>query len=69
MPDRIVSNAKNRTNIQHKFEMCNEPLNRDNNPEGIVNSMTGRIPPDSGIVANYVVTGNEPMKAFETSCP
>ena len=69
MPDRIVSNAKNRENIQHKLEMCIEPLNRDSNPEGIVNSMTGIIAPDSGSVANYVVTGNEPMKAFVASSP
>ena len=57
MHDRIESNAKNRENIQHKLEMCIEPLNSDNNPEGIVDIMTGRIAPDAVNVANYVATG------------
>ena len=33
IPERIVSNARNRKNIQHNFDMCIEPLNSDNNPE------------------------------------
>ena len=37
--------------------MCNEPLNSDNNPEGIVNIMTGRIASDVVNVANYVAKG------------
>ena len=49
--------------------MCNEPLNSDNHSEGIVNIMTGRIAPDAVNVANYVATGKEPMKQFETSWP
>ena len=47
--------------------MCIELLISDNNPEGIVNIMTGRIAPYSVNVANYVVTGKEPVKQFETS--
>ena len=46
--------------------MCIEPLNSDNTREGIVNIMTGRIAPDPVKVANYVATGKEPMKQFET---
>ena len=67
MPNRIVSNAKNIQNIQHKIEMCIEPLISDNNREGIVNIMTGRIAPDAVKVANDVVIGKKPMKQFETS--
>ena len=66
MPDRTVSNAKDRENIQYKLGMCIEPLNSGNNPQGI---MTGRIAPDAVNIANYVDTGKEPMKPFETSWP
>ena len=69
MPDRNVSNAKNRENIQHKLEMCIEPLNSDNNPEGIINIITGRNAPDAVNVTNHVATGKEPMKQFETRWP
>ena len=69
MPDRIVSYEKNIQNIQHKLEMCIEPLNSDNNPDGIVNIMTGRIAPDAVNVANYVAAGKEPMKQFAKRWP
>ena len=49
--------------------MCIEHLNSDNNPECIVDIMTGRIAPYTDNVANYVATGKERMKQFETSWP
>ena len=61
-----MSNAKNGDIIQHKLEMCIEPLNNDNNQKGIVNIITGRIAPYAVNVANYVATGKEPMNRFET---
>ena len=69
MPDRIVSKAKNRENIQHTLEMCIESFTSDNNPDGIVSVTTGRIVPDAANLANYVATRKEPMKQFETSWP
>ena len=69
MPGRIVSNTKNIENIQHKLQMWIEPLHSDNNPEGIVNIMTGRRVPDAVNVVNYVATGTESRKQFETSWP
>ena len=49
--------------------MCIELLNSDNNPEGIVNIITGIIAPCTINIANYVATGKEPIKQFETSWP
>ena len=46
-----------------------EPLNSDNNPEGSVNIMTGRMAPYTVDVAIYVTATNESMKQFETSRP
>ena len=38
--------------------MCIEPLDSDNNSEGIVNTTTGIIAPDALNVTNSVATGN-----------
>ena len=69
MPGRIASDAKDRGNIQQKPEMCIDPLNSDNHPDGIVNIGTGRIAPDALNVDNSVAMGKEQMKPFETGWP
>ena len=69
MPFGIESDAKDRGNIQQNLEMCIDPLNSDNNPDGIVNIATGRIAPDVVNVDNYVAMGKEQMKQFETGWP
>ncbi len=52
MPGRMASDAKDKGNMQ--LEMCIDPLNSDNHPDGIVNIVTGRIAPDAVNVDNYV---------------
>ena len=70
MPGIIASDAKDRGNIQQKLEMCIDPLNSDNHPDGIINIVTGRIAPDAVInVDNSVAMGKEQMKQFETGWP
>ena len=69
MPGRIVSDAKARGNSQQKLEMCIDPLNSDNHPDGIVNIVTGRIAPDAVNVDNSVDMGKERKKQFETGWP
>ena len=54
MPGRIASDANDKGNIQQKLEMCIDPLNNENHPDGIVNIVTGRIVPDAVSVDNYV---------------
>ena len=61
MPSRMASDAKDRGNIQHKVEMCIDPLNSDNHPNCIVNIVTGRIAPDAVNVDNSVAMGKEQM--------
>ena len=69
MPGRIASDAKDIGNIQQKLEICIDPLNSDNHPDGIVNIVTGRIEPDAVNVDNSVAMGKEQMKQFETGWP
>ncbi len=69
MPGRIASNAKDRGNIQQKLEICIDPLNSDNHPDGIVNIVTGRIAPNAVNIDNTVAMGKEQMKQFETGWP
>ena len=69
MPGRIASDAKDRGNIQQKLEMCIDPLNSDYHPDGIANSVTGRIAPDVINVDNSVAMGKEQMMQFETGWP
>ena len=45
MPGRIASDAKDRGNIQQKLEICIDPLNSDNHPDGIVNIVTDELRP------------------------
>ena len=56
---RIVSDAKARGPTE--LQMCIDPLNSDNHPDGIVNIVTGRIAPDAVNVDNSVA-----MKQFDT---
>ena len=69
MPSRMASDAKDRGSIQQKLEICIDPLNSDNHPDGIVNIVTGRIAPDAVNVDNSVAMGKEQMKQFETGWP
>ena len=69
IPGRIASDANDRGNTQQKLEMCIDPLNSDNHPDGIVNIVTGRIAPDAVNVDNSVAMGKEQMKQFETGWP
>ena len=69
MSGRIASDTKDRGNIQQKLEMCIDPLNNDNHPDGIVNIVTGRLAPDAVSVDNSVAMGKEQMKQFETGWP
>ena len=69
MPGRIASDAKDRVNIQHKLEMCIDPLQNDNHPDGIVNIVTGRIAPDAVNVDNSAATGKEQMRQFQAGWP
>ena len=59
MPGRIASDAKDRGNIQHKLDMCIDPLNSDDHPDGIANSVSGRIAPDAVNVDHSVAMGKE----------
>ena len=45
--------------------MCIDPLNSEDHPKGIVNTVTGRIAPDSVNVDKSVSLGNEQMQQFE----
>ena len=47
MPGRITSDSRDRDNIRRKLEMCTDPLDSEDHPKGIVNTVTGRIAPDS----------------------
>ena len=69
MPGRIASDAKDTGNIQQQLEMCIDPLNIDNHPDGIVNIVIGRIAPDAVNVDNSVAMGKEQMKQFEKGWP
>ena len=66
---RIASDAKETGNVQQQLEMCIDPLNSDNHPDGIVNSVIGRIAPNAVNVDNSVAMGKEQMKQFETGWP
>ena len=67
MPGRMASDAKDKGNMQ--LEMCIDPLNSDNHPDGIVNIVTGRIAPNAVNIDNTVAMGKEQMKQFETGWP
>ena len=69
MSGRIASDANDRGDIQQKLEMCIDPFNSDNHPDGIVNIVTGRIAPDIVNVDNSVAMGKEQMKQFDTGWP
>ena len=65
MAGRIASDAKDRGNIQQKLEICIDPLNSDNHPDGIVNIVTDELRPILLNVVNSVAMGKEQMKQFE----
>ena len=45
MPGILAPDAKDRGNIQQKLEICIDPLNSDNHPDGIANIVTDELRP------------------------
>ena len=66
---RIEADAKDRDGIRTKLEMCIDPIDPANHPEGIVNIVTGKIGKAEVNVQNSPHIGKEQMEAFERKWP
>jgi len=46
MPSRITSDARYRNELRNKVEVCIDPLDLSQHPEGLVNVVTGKVVDD-----------------------
>ena len=67
---RIQTDAKDRKALRDKLEVCIDPLNTENNQEGLVNIVTGQVLTHSSVnVDNAPELGEQQMEEFERGLP
>jgi hypothetical protein len=66
---RRESDAKDRDGIRKKLEMCIDPMDPADHPDGIVNIVSGKIGKDEVNVHKSVEIGRLLMKEFENKWP
>ena len=67
---RIQTDAKDRKALRDKLEVCIDPLNTENNQEGLVNIVTGQVLTHSSVnVDNAPELGEQQMDEFERGLP
>ncbi|KAK4317683.1 hypothetical protein Pmani_011244 [Petrolisthes manimaculis] len=54
---QMAYDAKDRTTIHEKLELCIHPLKHDEHPQGLVNIVTGKMNPDTGKLIYLLMPG------------
>ena len=65
MSARIKSDAKDRTALRQKLELCIDPLSTDTEHDGLVNIVTRQVSDSSVNADNAVDIGTRQMETFE----
>ncbi|KAK5922319.1 hypothetical protein CgunFtcFv8_019592 [Champsocephalus gunnari] len=70
MKARMKSDGEDRKHLREKLELCIDPLNNDQHPEGLLNIVTGKVVDHPSVnVDKAVELGTKQMETFEAGWP